>query len=110
MHYNDDLINGKASGRAVNVFGRLIAAKVAEAEKTKRLVLAAVVFLWILAILVLVFAPDGRETLSIFASSVLVILSLGVIGVRRFYFKGAGIEVSANEDPSGGAKGEADSE
>ena len=85
---------GKATGQeAVTELGRIMS----ERERYKRLLLFAFVLLWVIAVLIPVFAPKDRMTVGLFASGSLVILSFGLIGARNFIFKALGVSIQASE-------------
>ena len=69
-----------------------------EAEKTRRLLLAATVALVILAAVVTVFAPAGRENLGYAIGAVLIVLALGAVGAAQFKFQLPGVDVQATRE------------
>jgi uncharacterized membrane protein YjjP (DUF1212 family) len=88
---------GKAFGSdAVNELSKITL----EREKYKRKLLYAFVLLWIIAILVPVFAPSDKTTVSFIASGALIILSFGIIGAKNFIFKAFGLNIQAGETAS----------
>lgn len=81
MHIND---TGSASGdRAVQMLGEITIQR----EKTRRISLLISLILGILLSLILVFAPEGRETISYIVSGIMGILSLGCLGYSSIGFK-----------------------
>lgn len=59
----------------------------AEREKTKRLLIVVAALLFIVASLVVVFAPADREKPAYVLGAALIVMSLGAIGVARFRIK-----------------------
>ncbi len=95
MEVNND--GGKATGqKAVTELGRIMS----EREKYKRLMLFSFVLLWIVAVLIPVFAPKDRMNVSLFASGALIILSFGIIGARNFMFKALGLTIHVADNPN----------
>ena len=85
---------GKASGqKAVTELGRIMS----EREKYKRLMLFSFVILWVIAVLVPVFAPKDRVNVSLLASGALIILSFGIIGAKNFIFKALGLSIKVSD-------------
>ena len=68
-----------------------------EREKTRRLLIAAACALFIVASLVMVFSPSGRESASYILGAVLIVMALGAIGASHFKFSVPGIEVEAHD-------------
>jgi hypothetical protein len=96
MQIDDGSFRGGATGReAVAELGILLREK----EKTRRLLIAAACLLFIVASLVIVFAPAGKETASVILGVVLIIFALGSIGVAAFNIKAGGVEVSTGNVP-----------
>jgi hypothetical protein len=60
---------------------------VREREKTKRLLIGAACLFFVVAALVVVFAPTGKENLAYILGAALVIMALGAIGAAHFRFK-----------------------
>lgn len=102
MQVRDGDFDGSAVGQAaVDQLGRLVA----ERQKTRRLLICASCLLFGVAALLVVFAPEGRETLATILGVVLMIFALGAIGVAQFRVKAPGVEVDAGRsgpaDPLG---------
>ena len=72
--------SGHATGGAVAQLSALMK----EREKTKRLLIGAAGLLFIVGAVVLVFAPQGRETISVILGGVLIVFALGAIGAATF--------------------------
>ena len=100
MRVDSHDFRGSATGDAVETLAQVLA----EREKTKRLLIGAACLLFIIAALVAVFAPSGKEGLSYALSAVLVVIALGAIGAAQFKVRLPGINVEANNgrpiDPS----------
>lgn len=96
MHVSDDGFRAGAYGeRGVQALGALAEKRLVEREKTKRLLIAAVVVLFIVGVVVMLFAPPGKEQLAYVIGSVLILLSVGAIGASRVILRVPGIELSA---------------
>lgn len=81
MHIND---TGSASGeKAVEMLGEIAIQR----EKTRRISLLISLILGILISLILVFAPEGKETVSYIVSGIMGIISLGCLGYSSIGFK-----------------------
>lgn len=81
MHIND---TGSASGeKAVEMLGEIAIQR----EKTRRISLLISLILGILISLILVFAPEGKETISYIVSGIMGIISLGCLGYSSIGFK-----------------------
>lgn len=94
MDIRDGDFSGGASGKeAVAELGQLLKEK----EKTKRMLIGAACLLFMVASLVIVFAPAGRETMSSVLGVALIIMALGAIGAATFKIKAPGIEVQTND-------------
>jgi hypothetical protein len=72
-----------------------------EQEKTKRLSLILSVILLLSALLILVFAPEGREQISYWIGGALLLFSAGAAGYKRIWAKAPLLEVDASDsDPN----------
>ena len=60
---------------------------VKEQEKTKRISLVLAVTLIIISVLLLIFAPEGKETLSYIVCAVLFVFAAGAVGYKRIWGK-----------------------
>ena len=58
-----------------------------EREKTKRLLIGAACFLFVVATFIIVFAPAGKEKYAYILGAVMIIISLGAIGAVKFHLK-----------------------
>ena len=95
MDIRDGDFQGGASGNvAVETLGQVLA----EREKTKRLLISAACLLFIVAALVIVFAPAEKQSLANVLGAALMILSLGAIGASRFIIKIPGITIETNSN------------
>jgi len=72
-------------------------ARFREREKTRRVLVLAVTALAIVSGIEMVFAPSGREVIAFIITPLLLVLSLGAIGVSRFVLKTPAAEISAGE-------------
>jgi len=71
---------------------------IAEQEKTKRLGLILAAVLIIAASAIILFAPEGRETLSYWIGVALVIFAAGAVGYKRVWGKTKNISFGADQD------------
>lgn len=69
-----------------------------EQEKTRRLLIGAVVLLVLVAVGATLFAPPGREAVGYGISAVLIVLALAAGGAARYRFKSPGIELAAESE------------
>jgi hypothetical protein len=69
-----------------------------EESKNKRVGLTLSFLLILLASLLLIFAPEGRETLSYWIGTALIIFSAGTMGFGRVWGKAANISFGADQD------------
>jgi hypothetical protein len=67
-----------------------------EREKTKRLLIGAAFALFIVAALVIVFAPSDKQNLAYALGAALLVMSLGAIGAAQFSFKLPGVSLHTN--------------
>jgi len=93
-----DIREGGFEGRAVGEMGvQELARLVAERERTRRLLVLSAVAMFLVAVLVLVFAPEGRQNISYLLGSVLIIFSLGAIGASKFSAKFRDLSIDTNK-------------
>ena len=78
---------------AVEATARLTETRLVEHERTRRLLILGICFLFSIAALIAVFAPDGRERLAYVVSAVMVVLALGAIGARNFLLRVPGVQL-----------------
>ena len=69
-----------------------------QANKNKRLGMILAFILIIASTLILVFAPEGRETLSYWIGGALIIFSAGALGYGRVWGKASAISFGADQD------------
>ncbi len=67
-----------------------------EQEKTKRLGLVLSVILLIVAMLIVLFSPEGKEIVSYWIGGALLLFSAGAAGYKRLWAKTPLIEVDAD--------------
>lgn len=95
MEIRDRDFAGGASGReAVQELGRIIREK----EKTRRLLIVVACALFIVASLVIVFAPPGKESISMMLGAALIVIALGAVGAASFHVRAPGMEIRTNPD------------
>jgi hypothetical protein len=94
MQVEDNNFRGSASGEMA-VTSLLELSK--EKEKTKRYLLLAACFMFLVGCSFIVFAPEGKEIVSYVVSGALTIVSLGAIGVSSFKLKTPITEITANK-------------
>ncbi len=70
---------------------------IVEIEKTKRISLVLSVILLLSAMLIVMFAPQGKEVLSYWFGAALVIFSAGAAGYRRLWAKAPMIEIESGQ-------------
>lgn len=76
----------------------LAAEHLIELEKTKRLWLILSVAALLVALLIITFAPEGRQTLSYWLGGALLVFAAGAAGYRRVLGKAPGFSVGADQD------------
>jgi hypothetical protein len=98
MQYRGDGIDASAQGEvAVEALARLTTVRLIEQEKTKRLLIASVTLLFVVAAAAMLFAPDGREALGGIIGAALLVMALGAIGASRFLLRVGGVEIDTME-------------
>ncbi len=70
---------------------------ICEQEKTKRLALILSSILFICALFIVVFAPEGREELSYWIGGTLLLFSASAAGYKRLWAKGPLLSIESNE-------------
>ena len=78
-----------------------LASLAVEREKTRRLLIGAACVLFVVASLVMVFSPNGRESASYILGAVLIVMALGAIGASHFKFSLPGVEVEGHDGGGG---------
>ncbi len=73
-------------------------AYIEEQEKTKRLWLVLSVIALLSALALIVFAPEGRETLSYWIGGALLVFSAGAAGFKRVWGKSKVFSLGADQD------------
>ncbi len=92
MDFNDGSSAGRASGAAaVEAPARILHEK----EKTRRLLIGAACFFLCVAALIVIFAQDGKQTMSYIVGVAFLITALGAVGVAQFKVSVPGISVAA---------------
>lgn len=76
----------------------LVLERYKEEQKTKRLWLVLAVVAVLVSLILITFAPDGRETLSYWIGGVLLIFAAGAAGYKRVWGKSKLFEVGADQD------------
>jgi len=89
MEVSDGGFNGKATGSAVDLFAKVLLQR----EQTKRLLIGAACLFFIVASLVVVFAPAAKQGLAYVLGAALVVMALGAIGAAQFKLKLPGVSV-----------------
>jgi hypothetical protein len=99
MNIRDSNFSANAVGhRAVEALHSLSV----EREKTKRLLIGAACLFFLIAAVVAVFAPPGKETLAYGLGAALVVMALGAIGMARFSARLPGVQIEASGSPDAG--------
>lgn len=98
LHNSLDATTSDTISSFVRERTRLHEIYIREQEKTKRvgLILAAIMILG--AASLVLFAPQGRETLSYWIGTALVIFAAGAVGYRRLWSKTNGSSFGADQD------------
>ncbi|MDU9050768.1 MAG: hypothetical protein Q3M30_18115 [Candidatus Electrothrix sp. Rat3] len=95
-------ISEKSSSEIYHLFikerTRLHEIYIREQSKNKRIGLVLSFLLILMASLLLIFAPEGRETLSYWIGTALIIFSAGTLGFGRVWGKAANISFGADQD------------
>lgn len=95
MDVRDGDFQGGASGNlAVETLGQVLAEK----EKTKRLLIGAACLFFIIAALVIVFAPIEKQNLAYLLGAALMIIALGAVGATRSKIKLPGVTIETNSN------------
>jgi hypothetical protein len=97
MRVKEDEFDGFASGEdAERALGEIAKERIAQREKTKRLLIVMVSILFSLGTIVAVFAPQGKEVVGGALGGALIVLALGAIGASRFLLKLPGAYVDTH--------------
>ena len=72
----------------------IMLARIAEKEKTRRLLIIVTAVLVIVAALIMVFGPEERQGTNMIIGIILLVLGMGSIGASQFVIKAGGWEVS----------------
>jgi hypothetical protein len=100
MNVDDGQFSGRASGQsAVDALTQIAL----ERERTRRLLIGAACLFFVVAALVMVFAPPEKQTLGYALGAVMVVVALGAIGASQFHFKLPGISVQTTTVRSAGS-------
>ncbi len=70
---------------------------VIEIEKTKRISIMIAAALLILAVVVFVFSPAEKQTLSYWVGASLLVISTGAVGYKTLWFKSKTVEISIKD-------------
>jgi hypothetical protein len=89
---------GYATGKAVETLATVIG----EREKTKRLLIGAACLLFIVAALVVIFAPPDKQGLAYALGGTLVVIALGAIGAAQFQVKLPGLSIQTHDGTEAG--------
>jgi len=69
-----------------------------EQEKTKRISLILAVVLIVVAAVLLLFAPTGKETVSYWICGALIVFASGAVGYKRVWWKSKVFSFGADQD------------
>jgi len=98
MEVQDKDFNVKSVGeKAVESATQITLRRIAETEKTRRLLIIISAFMVIIAALIMVFGPENRQGSNMIIGIVLLVFAMGSIGVSHFVIKGGGFEVGTKE-------------
>lgn len=98
MEVKDKEFNVKSVGKkAVESATQITLRRIAEKEKTRRLLIIISAFMVIIAALIFVFGPEERQGANMIIGIVLLVFAMGSIGASQFVIKGGGFEVSTKE-------------
>lgn len=97
MEVKDDEFSGRASGDvAEKALSLVVRERIVQREQTKRLLIAVVAGLFVVAVVAILFAPQGKEIVGWILGSVLIVLALGAIGASRFLLKVPGAQLNTS--------------
>ncbi|MEL6515533.1 MAG: hypothetical protein AAFQ69_18775 [Pseudomonadota bacterium] len=71
---------------------------IVQIQKNKRLGMILAFVMIVFSILILIFAPEGRETLSYWTGAALIIFAAGALGYGRVWGKAGSISFGADQD------------
>lgn len=98
MEVKDKEFNVKSVGKkAVESATQITLRRIAEKEKTRRLLIIISASMVIIAALIMVFDPEQRQGTNMIIGIVLLVFAMGSIGVSQFVIKGGGFEVGTKE-------------
>jgi Flp pilus assembly protein TadB len=104
MEVEDDDFKGRAIGDvAERALAGVAEQRIIQREKTKRFLIAVVCFLFVAAVLAVLFAPPGKEIMGYALGATLIVLAMGSIGASKFLLKvpGASIDTHVRGDRNG---------
>ena len=85
------------TSQGVNAVGHakdIMLVRIAEKEKTRRLLIIVTAILVIVAALIMVFGPEERQGTNMIIGIILLVLGMGSVGASQFVIKAGGWEVS----------------
>lgn len=98
MEIQDKDFSGTSVGKiAVDDLKDIMLQRMAEQEKTRRLLIIITAVLVVFAACIMVFGPESRQGTSTIIGVVLLVFALGSIGASQFVIKAGGWEVSTKE-------------
>lgn len=107
MEVKDKDFSVKSVGeKAVESNTQITLRRIAEKEKTRRLLIIISAFMVIIAALIMVYGPDERQGANMIIGIVLLVFAMGSIGASQFVIKGGGFEVGTKEKENQANTGE----
>ncbi len=84
--------------KAVDNAKEITLLRIAEKEKTRRLLIIISAIMVLIAAAIMVFGPVERQGVNMIIGIVLLVFAMGSIGASQFVIKGGGFEVSTKEE------------
>ncbi len=84
--------------KAVDNAKEITLLRIAEKEKTRRLLIIISAVMVLIAAAIMVFGPVERQGANMIIGIVLLVFAMGSIGASQFVIKGGGFEVSTKEE------------
>jgi hypothetical protein len=99
MDIQDKDFNVRCVGeKAVESATQITLRRIAEKEKTRRLLIIISAILVIVAALIMAYVPEQRQATNMIIGIVLLVFAMGSIGASQFVIKGGGFEVSTQQE------------
>jgi NADH:ubiquinone oxidoreductase subunit 6 (subunit J) len=98
MKVNENDFSISSTGeKAVEYSKDIMLVRIAEKEKTRRLLIIISAVMVLIAAVIMAFGPEERQGANMIIGIVLLVFAMGSIGASQFVIKGGGVEVGTKE-------------